>query len=91
MSSMIAEAITQVAIAKYPVRSRDTSHHSGIATIPDTSVVYMTGNWIAGNGFIAPTGIGIVWSDLGAMAIWAGIGVAVALRRFSWLPKAATG
>src|SRR5215472_18168128 len=34
MSSMIAVASTQVAIAKYPVRSRDTSHHSGIATMP---------------------------------------------------------
>lgn len=37
------------------------------------------------------TGIGIVWSDLGALALWASIGVVVALRRFSWLPKAATG
>ncbi len=36
------------------------------------------------------TGIGIVWSDLGALAIWAAIGLAVALRRFSWLPKAAS-
>jgi len=43
------------------------------------------------HGFLAPTGHGIVWSDLGAMAIWAGIGVAIALRRFSWLPKAAAG
>jgi ABC-2 type transport system permease protein len=37
------------------------------------------------------TGIGIVWSDLGVMGIWAAIGLVVALRRFSWLPKAATG
>jgi ABC-2 type transport system permease protein len=37
------------------------------------------------------TGIGIVWSDLGVMGIWAAIGIAVALRRFSWLPKAAAG
>jgi len=37
------------------------------------------------------TGVGIVWSDLGALAIWAAVGVVVALRRFSWLPKAATG
>ncbi|HZS31319.1 MAG TPA: ABC transporter permease [Gaiellaceae bacterium] len=37
------------------------------------------------------TGIGIVWSDLGVLAIWAAIGVAVALLRFSWLPKAASG
>jgi ABC-2 type transport system permease protein len=43
------------------------------------------------HAFIAPAGIGIDWSDLGVMAIWAAIGVAVALRRFSWLPKAATG
>jgi ABC-2 type transport system permease protein len=37
------------------------------------------------------TGIAIVWSDIAALAVWAGIGVAVALVRFSWLPKAATG
>jgi ABC-2 type transport system permease protein len=35
-------------------------------------------------------GIGIVWSDLGVMGIWAAIGVVVALRRFSWLPKTAS-
>jgi ABC-2 type transport system permease protein len=35
-------------------------------------------------------GIGIEWSDLGAMAIWAAIGVVIALRRFSWLPKTAS-
>ena len=34
MTSMIAAARTQVAIAKYPVRSRDTSHHSGSAQTP---------------------------------------------------------
>jgi ABC-2 type transport system permease protein len=37
------------------------------------------------------TGIGLVWSDLGVLALWAGIGLAVALRRFSWLPKAGSG
>ena len=37
------------------------------------------------------TGIGIVWSDLGVMGIWAAIGLVVALRRFSWLPKAGDG
>jgi ABC-2 type transport system permease protein len=35
-------------------------------------------------------GIGIVWSDIGVLAIWAGIGLVVALMRFSWLPKAAS-
>jgi ABC-2 type transport system permease protein len=35
-------------------------------------------------------GVGIVWSDIGVLAIWAGIGLAVALTRFSWLPKAAS-
>jgi ABC-2 type transport system permease protein len=38
----------------------------------------------------AAAGIGIEWSDLGAMAIWAAIGVVIALRRFSWLPKTAS-
>jgi ABC-2 type transport system permease protein len=36
-------------------------------------------------------GVGIVWSDIGVLAIWLAIGLAVALTRFSWLPKAATG
>jgi ABC-2 type transport system permease protein len=36
------------------------------------------------------SGVGIVWADLGAMAIWAAIGLVVALRRFSWLPSAAS-
>jgi ABC-2 type transport system permease protein len=35
-------------------------------------------------------GIGIVWSDIGVLAIWAAIGLVVALMRFSWLPKAAS-
>jgi ABC-2 type transport system permease protein len=34
-------------------------------------------------------GVGIVWSDIGVLAIWAAIGLAVALTRFSWLPKTA--
>jgi ABC-2 type transport system permease protein len=36
-------------------------------------------------------GSGIVWSDVGVLALWAAIGVVVALRRFSWSPAAATG
>ena len=36
-------------------------------------------------------GVGIVWSDIGVLALWAAIGLAVALRRFSWLPKAVAG
>ena len=39
----------------------------------------------------ATTGAGIVWSDVGVLALWGAIGLAVALRRFSWLPKAASG
>ncbi len=35
-------------------------------------------------------GIGVVWSDLGVMALWALVGLAVALRRFSWTPAAAS-
>jgi ABC-2 type transport system permease protein len=35
-------------------------------------------------------GVGIVWSDIGVLAIWFAIGLAVALARFSWLPKAAS-
>ncbi|HEY2208640.1 MAG TPA: ABC transporter permease [Gaiellaceae bacterium] len=36
-------------------------------------------------------GIGIVWSDIGVLAIWALIGLTVAILRFSWLPKTASG
>jgi ABC-2 type transport system permease protein len=35
------------------------------------------------------TGSGIVWSDLGVLALWAAVGLAVALRRFTWTPAAA--
>ena len=34
------------------------------------------------------TGAGIVWSDIGVFALWAAVGLAVALRRFSWMPAA---
>ena len=34
-------------------------------------------------------GIGIIWSDFGVMALWAAIGLAIALWRFSWLPSTA--
>ena len=34
-------------------------------------------------------GIGIVWSDLGVLALWAAAGLAVALTRFSWTPATA--
>lgn len=37
------------------------------------------------------TGIGVVWSDIGVLALWGAIGLVVALVRFSWLPKTATG
>jgi ABC-2 type transport system permease protein len=39
----------------------------------------------------AATGSGIVWTDIGVLALWAGIGITVALYRFSWTPAAATG
>ena len=39
----------------------------------------------------AATGIGIVWSDIGVLALWGAIGLVFALWRFSWLPKTATG
>ncbi len=35
-------------------------------------------------------GSGIVWSDIGVLAIWAVIGATVAILRFSWLPKTAS-
>jgi ABC-2 type transport system permease protein len=35
-------------------------------------------------------GIGVVWSDLGVLLIWAVVGLAVALRRFSWAPAASS-
>jgi ABC-2 type transport system permease protein len=34
-------------------------------------------------------GLGIVWSDIGVLALWAAVGLTVALVRFSWLPQAA--
>ena len=37
----------------------------------------------------ATRGVGIVWSDLGVLALWAAIGLAVALTRFVWTPVAA--
>jgi ABC-2 type transport system permease protein len=39
----------------------------------------------------AAHGVGIVWSDLGVLALWAAVGLIVALRRFSWAPSVATG
>jgi len=38
----------------------------------------------------ATHGTGIVWSDLGVLALWAIAGLAIALTRFSWTPAAAT-
>ncbi|HEY2355603.1 MAG TPA: ABC transporter permease [Gaiellaceae bacterium] len=44
------------------------------------------------NGYIpGPSGTGIVWSDIGVLAIWAAVGLAIALRRFSWLPHRSRG
>ncbi len=36
-------------------------------------------------------GTGIVWSDLGVLALWMAAGLTVALVRFTWTPVAATG
>jgi ABC-2 type transport system permease protein len=36
------------------------------------------------------TGIGIVWTDIGVMALWAAGGLVIALWRFSWVPNAAS-
>jgi ABC-2 type transport system permease protein len=33
-------------------------------------------------------GVGIVWSDIGVLLLWAAVGLAVALRRFTWTPGA---
>jgi ABC-2 type transport system permease protein len=38
----------------------------------------------------ATRGSGVVWSDVGVLAIWAAAGLALALTRFSWMPAAAT-
>ncbi len=35
-------------------------------------------------------GIGIVWSDIGVLALWAAAGLTIALTRFEWTPAAAT-
>jgi len=39
----------------------------------------------------AAHGAGIVWSDLGVLALWGAAGLAVALVRFTWTPAMATG
>ena len=39
----------------------------------------------------ATHGSGIVWSDLGVLALWAVAGLTVALTRFAWTPAAASG
>jgi ABC-2 type transport system permease protein len=36
------------------------------------------------------TGSGIVWSDVGVLALWGAAGLAIALIRFTWTPAAAT-
>ncbi len=38
----------------------------------------------------ATHGAGIVWADLGVLALWAAAGLAIALTRFTWTPAAAT-
>ena len=48
MMSMTVAASTQVAMAKYPLRSRETSHHSGSAATPQPTAA--TGS--AANGEI---------------------------------------
>ena len=37
----------------------------------------------------ATHGVGIVWSDIGVLGLWAAVGLVVALGRFSWSPAAA--
>jgi ABC-2 type transport system permease protein len=39
----------------------------------------------------ATHGAGIVWSDIGVLALWGAVGLAFALWRFTWTPVAATG
>ena len=34
-------------------------------------------------------GSAIAWSDLGILGLWAAVGLAIAVRRFSWTPTAA--
>jgi len=36
----------------------------------------------------AARGLAIAWTDLAVLALWAAAGLAVALRRFSWVPGA---
>ncbi len=36
----------------------------------------------------ATRGAGVVWSDLGVLALWSAAGLLVALRRFTWAPAA---
>ncbi len=38
----------------------------------------------------AVTGVGIVWTDLGVLALWAAAGLAIAIWRFQWTPVSAS-
>ena len=39
----------------------------------------------------ATHGVGIVWSDIGILALWGAVGLGIALWRFTWTPSSATG
>ena len=39
----------------------------------------------------AASGLPIAWGDLGVLALWAAVGLIIALRRFSWVPAMARG
>ena len=39
----------------------------------------------------AASGLPIAWGDLGVLAVWATVGLIIAIRRFSWVPALARG
>jgi ABC-2 type transport system permease protein len=61
--------------------------------LQDVAAVFPVEHLAAGlrHGFVPGAhGIGIPWSDLGVLALWAAGGLAIALKRFVWTPVAAT-
>src|SRR6516164_11347584 len=63
MMSMVVAASTQVAIAKYPLRSRETSHHIGSAATPHPMAA-------TGSAAIAALPVAAIGCGVAALPMW---------------------